>query len=502
MHVEGIRKRQGHGMPSRPVKWKSLGFSLRTRLLLCLFLPVTVLLGVIGWIVLKEVSAAFEVKMQEEVELIARALERPITYSLERQRVGSLADALETVFVFDRVYGAYLYGVEGNLLAHAGGGQPLLDQEERFAWMAAKGKGGGEYDVFDGDPVFSFFVPLHAEDGERIGLLQVTRDSAEMRATAEQLRQRFLFGYTVFVLIFITLLAGGYIVSIARPLGNLHATMRRIELGRRHERASTSGPAELGALADALNRMLEAIERQQAELSHRELQETKLKRRLKSSEKLAALGEMAASIGHEIGTPLATIDGTAQRGLRKADPGATEQAFVAIRNEVHRLERFIRQLLSLGNSARQRYASVDLSGVLEEAVKQAQAAHPGRVSIALPEAGSAVVSGDSLRLEIAIKNIVLNALQSHPGAQVECQLAVDRRRASIRIDDDGPGIEPEERDHLFEPFVSRRAGGKGLGLALAERIITEHEGSIRLSDAAKNGARFTIELPCTREKPK
>lgn len=489
-----------NGRIKRLGQWMS-GFSLRTRLLLCLYLPVTILLGIIGWVVFDAVGISFEEKMQEEVELIARTLERPITYSLSRERTGSVEDALRAAFVFDRVYGAFLYDLEGSLLAKAGSGVPTQREVRRFSRIADRGDQRGRYDLVGGEAVFSFFVPLKSETGEQLGLLQVTRSNAEMQATLKTLQRNFILGYTLFAFVFIGLVAGNYGLSIERPLSLLNRTMRRIERGDTSDRATPEGPSEFRRLAASLNHMLASIEEQQAELLLNVRQKAELKRRLRSAEKLAVLGEMAGSIGHEIGTPLSTIDGLAQRGIRakvsNADPA---DAFGGIRKEVKRLEEFVHQLLSFDYNGKKSLFPVDLVKVLTDAAQTAQgnlSPSDARLALTLEIDASRKVLGDSLRLEIAFRNIFRNALQSKPSARVNCTARGNGDKTVIEVDDDGPGIQPDERETVFEPFVSGRggSGGRGLGLTLAQRIIDEHGGQIGITDSPVGGARFTLTLP-------
>ncbi|MFP4352537.1 MAG: ATP-binding protein [Puniceicoccaceae bacterium] len=473
--------------------------SLRTQLLLFLFLPASLFLGLTGWAVFAGVGETLRSQMREEVELIARSLERPLAYSLERDRSGSVKDALETAFLFDRVYGAFLYDTSGTLLAKAGRGESD-ERTNRYARILDRGETAGRYDVLAGEAVFSFFVPLVSEDGERIGLLQVVRNQDEMDERMTAIQWRFLRGYLLFsVLFFAVLCVYGLLVS--RPIFRLRDTMRRIQGGRRHERAAETGPAELRELASALNGMLDALESQRIEIGKREEEEKELRRRLSSSEKLAVLGEMAASIGHEIGTPLATMDGIAQRALRAGGDDSALEYFRNIRSEVRRMEAFVRHLLSLGGSGANPGALADFSRELANAASDAFAAHSGK--IVLPEPGRpaepALVKGDALRLRITLRNLFENSLQIRPDTTVVVGLEREADELVCRIDDDGPGIPPGERRRLFEPFVSGRAHGTGLGLALADRIIRQMGGTIEIGDSPQGGARFTIRLPLSRK---
>lgn len=473
--------------------------SLRMRILACVFLPVCLLLAGIGWILYGGVSRALEQQMWEEVELIARALAKPVAYSFERERTNSLLDALQSVFDFERVYGAYLYDLDGRLIAQAGH-QRVLDESIDPLAASLPREPVGSYERRSGESIFSFFVPLEGASGQSLGMLQVTRSRNEMRSALGHLQQQFILGYSLFVLAFILFLhlLGHY--SIQRPIQKLHASIRRIRPGKRHERVPTDGARELSELGIALNEMLAAIESQQTQISQKIREESRLKRRLRNSEQLAAIGELAGSIGHEIGTPLATIDGHAQRAARAADSAENLATFKAIRREVAQVEAFIRELLSFGNPPDYRPASIDFEALLLDAVAQLPAAYATKVHVqvdhgAFPD-GQPTVSANYARLRLVLKNILMNAFQADTEASVECRIRAENGELVCLIDDNGPGIPAEKRESIFSPFETGRPGeGTGLGLALADRIVQEYEGGLRAAEAPSGGARFVLRLP-------
>ncbi|MFP4156484.1 MAG: ATP-binding protein [Opitutales bacterium] len=475
---------------------KSLRFHFAVRL----FLPAALLLGVVGWLVFQWVSSVLERQLQEEVELIARALAKPVSYSLERERTNSLMDALESAFDFERVYGAYLYDIDGRLLAQAGERRSIRRDAQPGVDLIPKSKPSGGYQEYSGEPIFSFFVPLDSASGEPIGVLQITRSGQEMRAAIRQLWHRFLFGYSLILAGFCLLMLLLYQFSFHRPVRRLYRSIRRIRPGKRHERVPVAGPRELFELGNALNEMLAAIEMRQSKLTRSESERGQLKRQLRASEQLAVLGEMAASIGHEVGTPLATIDGHAQRLSRKFRDSEPDGDVLAIRGEVKRIEKFVRELLSFGDGSSRGRQLINFETILQEASREARRTYPGEVRIhtdhsAFP-GGKPMVLAESLRLQLALKNIIANALQAAPAVSVDCWVRFDSGELFCQIDDNGPGIPTEIIERIFEPFYTSRPGkGTGLGLALADRIISEHGGRLRAGRSDAGGAKLTIRLP-------
>jgi signal transduction histidine kinase len=494
-HTPDSRRRRAAEHPGSP----SLNWSLRTRIFLCLFFPVSLLLAGIGWILYGGVSKALEKQMWEEVELIARTLAKPVAYSFERARTNSLMDALESVFDFERVYGAYLYDLDGRLIAQAGHRRVIDDSIDPLAISLPEEPAGG-YERRSGESIFSFFVPLDDASGQPIGMLQVTRSRHEMRSALTTLQNQFVLGYSLFIAGFMLFLLFLYHYSIHRPVRKLHHSIRRISPGKRHERVPTESARELSELGAALNQMLDAIESQQSKLTQKAREEGRLKRRLRNAEQLAALGEIAGSIGHEIGTPLATIDGHAQRAARKASSRESRNTLQAIRREVARIETFIRELLSFGESSKNQPEPIPFEQIIDEAVAQMTETQAGNITTrvdqqAFDHAGP-TVRVNPARLRLVLKNIIANAFQAKPDARVHCKVTAERRELVCTIDDDGPGIPAEKREHIFAPFATGRPGrGTGLGLALADRAIHEYGGSLRAAESPDQGARLILRLP-------
>lgn len=476
--------------------------TLRGRLILGVVVPLLGFLAILGGFLVNRAGSILESQLKEEVELIARTLERPVSYSLERQREGSLQDALEAAFHFDRVYGAYLYNSEGQPIARAGG-RTVRGNDSRDISDFARPRGTRDFRGAEEEAqLFSYMVPLTSHQGESLGLLQVTRDSREMEARIGELRSRFFTGYAVFAVALVSLLLTSNRFSTERPLRRLNATMNRIREGKEGERAEVQGAREIGELASSLNRMLDSLEKQHEEIRTHTQTRRHLLQRLEHSEKMAVLGEMAGSIGHEIGTPLATMDGHAQRALRVAKDHQTVETLHAIRREVQAVSEFVHQLLSFGRGPRSDHRHGRVHPLFHAGIEQAETVAGASVQRReLESAARAVpVRGDPVRLELAWKNVVLNALQSRARARVHCHGTLQGQRLVLTTDDDGPGVPEEQREVLFEPFHTTRPGGEGsgLGLALVDRIMNEHGGAVLIEDSPLGGARFQLILPLDR----
>ncbi|MBN1770116.1 MAG: hypothetical protein JXB32_02550 [Deltaproteobacteria bacterium] len=215
-------------------------------------------------------------------------------------------------------------------------------------------------------------------------------------------------------------------------------------------------------------------------------------------ERLASLGELAATVAHEVRNPLGAIKGYAQLVEEGAGGDTAKRAGQTIRDECERLERTVTQVLGYARDAQPRLEPVDLRALLDvELGRLAADAAAREVRLVRDYGGEAVeLRADRDQLARALANLVQNALAvSPPGGRVVVGLRPERRHVELFVADEGPGVAEEDRERVFVPFFSRRAGGTGLGLALVRRIAEAHGGSAAVADRAGGGAEFVLRLP-------
>jgi len=247
----------------------------------------------------------------------------------------------------------------------------------------------------------------------------------------------------------------------------------------------------LAAAAVALVTRSRSREREQAA---KRLAEAEAGRR--RSERLAAAGALAAGLAHEVRSPMNAIGIAAQRLQRKLPEGDSRSIAATIGSEVARLEGVLREFLELARPDSGDRDLSDLDALCRDVVEllgpEAQALGVG-LDLKLGNA-AAPIREESIRR--AVINLTRNALQaSRRGDRVEVGTRSDRDAAEIVVADRGPGIDPLLRDRIFDAFVSGRASGTGLGLALVRRAADEHDGTIALENRPGGGARATLRLP-------
>ncbi|RJQ52105.1 MAG: GAF domain-containing protein [Nitrospiraceae bacterium] len=221
-----------------------------------------------------------------------------------------------------------------------------------------------------------------------------------------------------------------------------------------------------------------------------------LRERVTHSERMAALGELAARVAHEIRNPLISIGGFARRLEKKLSDDTAEYARIIV-NEVTRLENILKEILGFVKSSRINRARVDINELVDNVI--------GFVSPLISERQNTLVkelSGDSLisaidpdRIKEALLNIVTNASQATEHGTITIKTGIEDNEAVIELSDTGCGIKPEDLKNIFNPFFTTKPQGTGLGLAVTHKIIQEHNGKIKVESAWGCGTSFRIYLP-------
>jgi signal transduction histidine kinase len=247
------------------------------------------------------------------------------------------------------------------------------------------------------------------------------------------------------------------------------------------------------ALAFALTAGLaRTVRRQTAE---RERLQTELRR----TERLAALGKLLAGVAHEVRNPLAGIRSTAQ--LWQRGIGLDGESLEGLVHEVDRLQEIVTRLLQFSRADAQDLAPGDLNAVVTEAARLAQTAACERgIRIDIdtdPELPPIAMAPPAL-LQV-FRNLTTNAIQAmKPGGTLTLSTRADATRGAVDVlvADTGPGLSPEVRQHLFEPFYTTKSEGTGLGLAIAREIALAHKGELHAANRRDGtGAIFTLVLP-------
>jgi len=279
--------------------------------------------------------------------------------------------------------------------------------------------------------------------------------------------------------------------TIVLPLRRLARAAARVRLGRARQVTVPRLPSrrdEIGALARSIADMTEA-------LRHR----------------IDATDSFAADVSHELKNPIASLR-SALDGIGAVDkPELRQQLLDIARDDVRRLDRLVTDIAEASRIdaqlSRTRFEPVDLGQMIEQMIlaREARGIERGvRLAFARPRRDVAVVMGEEARLMLVIDNLLDNAISFSPeGGLVQITATVADDEVLVSVEDEGPGVPPEERETVFRRFHSVRPESEefgkhsGLGLAIARSIVEGHQGRITIADRddALRGARFDMHLP-------
>jgi signal transduction histidine kinase len=234
--------------------------------------------------------------------------------------------------------------------------------------------------------------------------------------------------------------------------------------------------------------------REREEAAERIAEEEDRRRR---SERLASAGALAAGVAHEVRNPLNAISVAAQRIERSDQVGPSCRTLATtIRDEVRRLDLIVRGFLDLARPKFGPHVESDAADIVRDVldVLGPEAASRG-IGLRLTREGSTTTSMDREAVRRAVVNLVRNAMQASPkGSAVEVLVSGDDSTVRVKVDDRGGGLDPALGEHVFDPFVTGRAEGTGLGLALVRRVAEDHGGWATLMNRPEGGVEAVLEL--------
>ncbi len=265
--------------------------------------------------------------------------------------------------------------------------------------------------------------------------------------------------------------------------------------------------ASVVSSADAYQRLQESIRQlrsTQGELSNRIEAQRQAESRLVQAAKLAAVGEMAAGIAHELNNPLTTVTGFVELTLNDLPPESTSRADLQlVLREATRARDVVRRLLDFSRQTESSRTRADITEVLDDVLAlTGHLIHTSGVELVRDFSPLPWVSIDRNQMKQVFLNLIHNSLQAMPhGGELALRTMVEhhagRDWVTAIVSDTGEGILPQHKDRLFEPFFTTKSerGGTGLGLSVTYGIVTDHGGSIEVESESGRGAAFIVRLP-------
>jgi signal transduction histidine kinase len=487
-------------------------------------------MSVYAWWSVRQRSVTLVAEDRREAVAFSNALGLALEAALTDPEWRGVQDVVERLTRDPQIHGVRVYDADGsvafesaNLRSEAAAGADLVARAiERGDTVFEREVGGNRMQVL--------IRPLRAESGQLIGAFELTAPLAFVEQEIARTRTRFLLN-TATLLVALTLLTLWLVRrQIGEPLDRLVAGVQAVGAGDLAFRIEEDPrAADLAVVAREFNRMAERLERAREDLLREADERVELERRFRETDKLAAVGRLAAGLAHEIATPLQIIKGRTDM-LQRKEVGADvySRNLRIIGEQIDRVTSLVRGLLNLSRRPELRVRRIDVIELIDEVVDllDTEFARTG-IRLQTDVVPGAAIEGDRNLLQQALTNLFLNAIQALDGRPGERRITVRTRlladpalvrsghflpgRVAIEIEDNGPGIPPDALDKIFEPFFSTKVDthGTGLGLTVARSIVEEHGGAIRAEnvgprsagpDAPALGARFRIELPLATPK--
>ena len=312
---------------------------------------------------------------------------------------------------------------------------------------------------------------------------------------------------------------------IYRRLLHMRETMHRAAAGHLNARVSLDGLDEIGVIGRGLNDILQGLERlndaidvrveaateafrqKSVEIadSHREM--AMLSEELARAGRLAALGQAAANMAHQIGTPLNLISGYVQLLIQSSPPESPSVARLkAVQDQVAKVTAIVRVALDSSRPPAIPHERADLGVLVRRVCDMASPMlEDAGVHVAVMATDESLdLLADPVQLELALLNLISNSVDAMAsGGTLTVRLARVEDRLRLEVEDTGSGIPPELLAHVFDPWVTTKSPdkGSGLGLSIARQVIGSHGGTIRVANRQGQGALFTIDLPAAQEPP-
>lgn len=395
-----------------------------------------------------------------------------------------------------QVYRVFLVDQLGQVLAHPDAAR-VINHEDLSQLPVVKNALGGkvsrgaeEY-VADGQDRLAAWARV--EQGGGAVVVEVPRDEV-FKATRELSRRSLLFAIGVVGIALALAVAMGR--RVTRPLITLQRQMAVVSKGEYGAKVDVDGPAEIQDVGAAFNNMSQELVRRADEIERTHGQ-------LVQSEKLSAVGELAASVAHEVKNPMVGIVGFSQLGLESEDIAEMHEYFKLIEQDAFRANKILQNLLEFSRPPEMELELLAVNDVVNGSLQlcRHQLLMQGvKVDTEFAD-GLPAIKGNSNQLRQVLLNLMLNAgqaMEASPKKELHVTTAPgENGSVEIRVADTGPGIPEEVKGQLFKPFFTtkRRGKGTGLGLSVSRSIIEGHRGNIRVDSAPGQGATFVIRIP-------
>jgi signal transduction histidine kinase len=488
---------------------------LGTKLVVWLIVTVTVTMAIHGYLSIQQDEANVDREIRVGMRGFSRAVQAALQeHYLEHQSFSGIQAFLDAVGPKNNIHNLVVYDASGAIVGRSASvldtsafpeldPAPLMKLDMR---PALNGETGTEGFIQDQNTWIHYRIePILDPQSKVVGAFVLARHGSRLMESIAERRNRIVSTTTALVVLLSVLILITVRRNVSRPISELIQRIREIGHGRWDQRITISGQDEIALLAREFNMMSEELQRTYANFIKEQGEKIKLERDLRHSERLASVGQLAAGLAHELGTPLNIISGRAEHLLRR-DRSAEEikDSLEVIRSQSDRIASIVRRLLEFARRKEPNLRPIDLPAFLNNIhhmlEQQLQAKHI-QVKFETPPS-LPVLYADPDLLQQVFLNLYSNAFHALPDGgriHIGVEIGDQNTAACLRIifEDNGAGIAREHLDRVFEPFFTTKdiGEGTGLGLSVTYGIIRDHGGEIRVESEQGRFTRFFIDLP-------
>ncbi len=536
--------------------------SLKTKFVLIISLLISVTSIILSVFLIERQSLLIQTELEKRGESLVRNLAHTSEYGVLVESKHLLANLMKGLFQEEDVVYIIIQDKRGDILTEWNRAEELRPSFQARKLQVVKElfkeKGPAKrYFTVGGKEYYNFSFPIKTTRVERskeeVGLLLemkkglVTREeeigTAQIGMCLEHMRKEISDMKRMVVLLTILAIGVGILLTIflvnifIKPVKRLVQATEKVAGGDLSQKVEVTTRDEIGTLASSFNRMITSLEESRARIEeYNRTLENKVKERtaeleealktLKETqsqliqvEKMAAVGQLAAGVAHELNNPLGGILGYSQfaiekinqkpiSGFNQEDAKTILQYLKDIEGQTKRCRSIIQNLLKFSRaSRREEFGQTDVNSVLKDTFSFIR--HPvekGKIRLVEKLADSLPkIKGHPGQLQQVFTNLILNAVQAMPEGgilTVESRLREYPNAVEISFTDTGEGIPEENLDKIFEPFfTTKKVGeGTGLGLSVSYGLIKNHGGEIRVKSKKKQGTTFTVILPISKQQ--
>lgn len=461
--------------------------------------------GLQAWTSINSADDELRAAREHDLTVLGRSLQVSIEIALRDKELGDVQELMTRVQELAPEVDIALLDTQRQLRSGAGPhGVPPETLEEALAAFPTVEQASVRWLDDEDPPTLMAMLPLRGRARESLGTLVIVQLIPDLEEALVDQRKTALWSVFLFVsgIAMVSLALGR--LSITAPLEQLVGAMRRARLRALDERIHSQRRDELGELAREYDAMMDRLVATQSALERQQVRRHELEQQLARLDKLATVGQLAATLAHEIGSPLQVLVGRANAlAEREHPPEKVRHHAARIAEQGKRITDIVEKLLGYARRRPPSRQIVDIRDAAETVVDLLDHEASRRdIALQLRRAPQpALVFADHDQLQQAILNLARNALDaSVAGSSVEVEIrpAHDQRGSWIEVvvRDHGVGIATGDLEHLTEPFFTTRAleGGTGLGLSVVKSIAVSHHGELEFS-SADGETRAILRLP-------